>query len=282
VAVSYSELPNKLVSAANGIDYCYRDAGEGGVPLVLLQHFRGNLDNWDPALVDALAAERRVVTFDNTGVGGSAGTTPGTFEQMARDAVAFITALGLSQVDILGFSIGSFIAQEIALTRPALVRKLVLASSAPRGAAGMHGWAPSVMTAVGQPEIGPEGFLAVFFTPSEASQHAGMEMIGRMYTRTQDRDADTTWQTRQAQYDAVNTWGVPDHSQLQRVSALSMPVFVANGDSDTCILPHYSYLLAGLIPHARVKLYPDAAHGFLYQHNAEYAADVVAFLDETG
>jgi len=282
VAATYSELPNKLVSAANGIDYAYRDAGDGGVPLVLLQHFRGNLDNWDPALIDALASDRRVVTFDNAGVGGSTGTTPNTIEQMARDAVAFITALGLGQVDILGFSIGSFIAQEIALTRSAVVQRLVLASSAPRGAAGMHGWAPGVMSAVGQPQIGPEGFLAVFFTPSPASQQAGQEMIGRMYTRTEDRDAETSWATRQAQYDAVNTWGIPDHSQLQRLSAIGMPVFVANGDSDPMILPHYSYLLAGLIPHARVKLYPDSAHGFLYQHHAEFAADVAAFLDEPG
>jgi len=282
VAATYSELPNKLVSAANGIDYAYRDAGDGGVPLVMLQHFRGNLDNWDPALIDALASDRRVVTFDNAGVGGSTGTTPNTIEQMARDAVAFITALGLGQVDILGFSIGSFIAQEIALTRSAVVQRLVLASSAPRGAAGMHGWAPGVMSAVGQPQIGPEGFLAVFFTPSPASQQAGQEMIGRMYTRTEDRDAETSWATRQAQYDAVNTWGIPDHSQLQRLSAIGMPVFVANGDSDPMILPHYSYLLAGLIPHARVKLYPDSAHGFLYQHHAEFAADVAAFLDEPG
>jgi pimeloyl-ACP methyl ester carboxylesterase len=282
VAATYSELPNKLVSAANGIDYAYRDAGDGGVPLVLLQHFRGNLDNWDPALIDALASDRRVVTFDNAGVGGSTGTTPNTIEQMARDAVAFITALGLGQVDILGFSIGSFIAQEIALTRPALVRRLVLASAAPRGAAGMHGWAPEVMRAVGQPQIGPEGFLAVFFTLSPASQQAGQEMIGRMYTRTEDRDAETSWATREAQYDAVNTWGIPDHLQLQRLSAIGMPVFVANGDSDPMILPHYSYLLAGLIPHARVKLYPDSAHGFLYQHHAEFAADVAAFLDEPG
>ena len=282
MAATYSELPNKLVSAANGIDYAYRDAGDGGVPLVLLQHFRGNLDNWDPALIDALASDRRVVTFDNAGVGGSTGTTPNTIEQMARDAVAFITALGLGQVDILGFSIGSFIAQEIALTRSAVVQRLVLASSAPRGAAGMHGWAPGVMSAVGQPQIGPEGFLAVFFTPSPASQQAGQEMIGRMYTRTEDRDAETSWATRQAQYDAVNTWGIPDHSQLQRLSAIGMPVFVANGDSDPMILPHYSYLLAGLIPHARVKLYPDSAHGFLYQHHAEFAADVAAFLDEPG
>ena len=282
MAATYSELPNKLVSAANGIDYAYRDAGDGGVPLVLLQHFRGNLDNWDPALIDALASGRRVVTFDNAGVGGSTGTTPNTIEQMARDAVAFITALGLGQVDILGFSIGSFIAQEIALTRSAVVQRLVLASSAPRGAAGMHGWAPGVMSAVGQPQIGPEGFLAVFFTPSPASQQAGQEMIGRMYTRTEDRDAETSWATRQAQYDAVNTWGIPDHSQLQRLSAIGMPVFVANGDSDPMILPHYSYLLAGLIPQARVKLYPDSAHGFLYQHHTEFAADVAAFLDEAG
>jgi len=282
VAATYSELPNKLVSAANGIDYAYRDAGDGGVPLVLLQHFRGNLDNWDPALIDALASDRRVVTFDNAGVGGSTGTTPNTIEQMAHDAVDFITALDLGQVDILGFSIGSFIAQEIALTRPALVRRLVLASAAPRGAAGMHGWAPEVMRAVGQPQIGPEGFLAVFFTLSPASQQAGQEMIGRMYTRTEDRDAETSWATREAQYDAVNTWGIPDHLQLQRLSAIGMPVFVANGDSDPMILPHYSYLLAGLIPHARVKLYPDSAHGFLYQHHAEFAADVAAFLDEPG
>ena len=282
MAATYSELPNKLVSAANGIDYAYRDAGDGGVPLVLLQHFRGNLDNWDPALIDALASDRRVVTFDNAGVGGSTGTTPNTIEQMAHDAVDFITALDLGQVDILGFSIGSFIAQEIALTRPALVRRLVLASAAPRGAAGMHGWAPEVMRAVGQPQIGPEGFLAVFFTLSPASQQAGQEMIGRMYTRTEDRDAETSWATRQAQYDAVNTWGIPDHSQLQRLSAIGMPVFVANGDSDPMILPHYSYLLAGLIPQARVKLYPDSAHGFLYQHHTEFAADVAAFLDEAG
>jgi pimeloyl-ACP methyl ester carboxylesterase len=147
----YSELPNRLVSAANGVDYACRDTGgsEGTVPLVLLQHFRGNLDNWDPALIDALAAARRVVTFDNAGVGGSTGTTPHTIEQMARDAIAFIAAMQVSQVGLLGFSIGSFVAQQIALVRPAIVRRLVLASSAPQGAAGMHGWAPEVIGAIG-------------------------------------------------------------------------------------------------------------------------------------
>src|SRR5215467_246376 len=283
MAKGYSELPNELVSAANGIDYAYRDTGgDLAVPLILFQHFRGNLDNWDPALIDALAPTRRVVTFDNAGVGGSSGTTPDTIEQMARDAIAFLTAMEFSEADLLGFSIGSFVAQQIALVRPAIVRRLILASSAPRGAASMHGWAPTVIGAIGTPHTSPEAYLDVFFTPSAASRQAGQQALGRMYARTDDRDAATTWATREAQYDAVCTWGIPDHALLQRVGTLGMPVFVANGDSDAMILPHYSYLLAGLIPHAQIKIYPDAAHGFLFQHHAEFAADVQAFLTGPG
>jgi pimeloyl-ACP methyl ester carboxylesterase len=279
----YSGLPSKLARAANGIDYAYRDTGptgSGGVPLVLFQHFRGNLDNWDPALIDALASARRVIAFDNTGVGGSTGTTPSTVEQMAHDAIAFIAAMDLGQVDLLGFSIGSFIAQQIALTRPDIVRRLVLASAAPQGAAGMHGWAPDVIGAIGTPETSPEQYLGVFFARSSSSRQVGQEVLGRIYARTQDRDTATTWATREAQYDAVCTWGIPDHALLQRLSCLKLPVFVANGDSDPMILPHYSYLLAGLIPQARVKIYPDSAHGFLFQHHAEFAADVEAFLSD--
>jgi len=280
MATGYSELPNEQVGAANGVDYAYRDTGggEGAAPLVLLQHFRGNLDNWDPALIHALASARRVVTFDNAGVGGSTGTTPDTIEQMARDAIAFITAMEFAQVDLLGFSIGSFVAQQIALVRPATVRRLVLASSAPQGAAGIHGWAPEVIGAIGTPETSPEAYLGVFFTPSPSSRQAGQEALRHMYARTEDRDQATTWATREAQYDAVCTWGVPNHALLQRLAAITMPVFVANGDSDPMILPHYSYLLAGLIPHAQVKIYPDSAHGFLFQHHAQFAADVNAFL----
>jgi pimeloyl-ACP methyl ester carboxylesterase len=284
MARRYSELPNELVTAANGVDYAYRDTGggDGTPPLVLLQHFRGNLDGWDPALIDALASARRVVTFDNAGVGGSTGTTPDTIEQMARDAIAFVSAMQLSQVDLLGFSIGSFVAQQIALVRPALVRRLILASSAPQGAAGMHGWAPEVIGAVGTPNTSPEAYLDVFFARSASSRQAGQEALRRMYTRTEDRDTAATWATREAQYDAVCAWGIPDHALLQGVSAIDAPVFVANGDSDPMILPRYSYLLAGLIPHARVKIYPDAAHGFLFQHHAEFAADVDAFLAGAG
>ena len=198
---------------------------------------------------------------------------------MARDAIAFIAAMQFGQVDLLGFSIGSFVAQQIALIRPAMVRRLVLASSAPQGAAGMHGWAPEVIGAIGTPNTSPEAYLEVFFTRSAASRQAGTEALRRMYARTQDRDQATTWATREAQYDAVCTWGIPDHAQLQRLNAIGMPVFVANGDSDPMILPHYSYLLAGLIPHAQVKIYPDSAHGFLFQHHAEFAADVEALPD---
>jgi pimeloyl-ACP methyl ester carboxylesterase len=281
MATGYSSLKNELVNAANGIGYAYRDTGgdgDGSIPLVLLQHFRGNLDNWDPALVDALASTRRVVAFDNAGVGGSTGSTPDTIEQMARDAIALIAAMEFAQADILGFSIGSFVAQQIALIRPALVRSLVLASSAPQGAVGQHGWAPEVIGAVGTPHTSSENYLDVFFTQSPASRQAGQEALRRMYARTHDRDTATTWATREAQYDAVCAWGIPDHAKLQRLSCLRMPVFVANGDSDPMIRPHYSYLLAGLIPQARVKIYPDAAHGFLFQHHVEFAADVDAFL----
>jgi len=278
---TYVDAATQRVAAANEIEYAYRDVGEHDVPLVLLQHFRGNLDNWDPALIDALAAERRVVTFDNTGVGATTGTTPSTIEVMARDAIAFIEALELERVDLLGFSIGSFVAQEIALIRPDVLRRVVLASSAPQGAAGMHGWAPEVIGAVGSPQTSPEGYLSVFFAPTKTSLQAGQEAAGRIFGgRTNDRDEPTTWQTRQAQYDAVCTWGIPDHALLQRVAAIDLPVFVANGDSDPMILPRYSHLLAGLLPNALLTIYPDSAHGFLFQHHAQFAADVHAFFDE--
>jgi pimeloyl-ACP methyl ester carboxylesterase len=283
ITTGYSSLPTKLITAANGVDYAYRDTGPtdgDAVPLVLLQHFRGNLDNWDPALVDALASHRRVIALDNTGVAASSGATPNTIEQMAYDAIAFLAALDLGQADLLGFSIGSFVAQQIALTRPAIVRRMVLASAAPQGAAGMHGWAPQVIGAVGKPETAPQEYLGVFFARSASSLQAGQQALQRMYARTDERDTVTNWATREAQYDAICTWGIPDHGKLQRLSSLRMPVFVANGDSDPMILPHYTYLLAGLIPHAKVKIYPDSAHGFLFQHHAEFAEDVHTFLTD--
>ena len=280
LATNYLDAQNLMLAASNGVSYAYRATGASdATPLVLLQHFRGNLDNWDPALIDALAPGRRVITFDNRGVAASSGTTPNTIAQMGLDAIDFIDALEVGEVDLLGFSIGSFVAQEIALVRPSTVRKVVLASSAPEGASGMHGWAREVIAAVGKPETPPEDYLSVFFTGSDASRAVGQDVLGRIYgARTVDRDEPTGWHTRLAQYDAVCTWGQPNHSLLERVSAIDKPVFVANGDNDPMILPRYSYLLAGLTPGARLKIYPDAAHGFLFQHHVEFAADVDAFL----
>jgi pimeloyl-ACP methyl ester carboxylesterase len=278
--MSYADTASRRVAADNAIEYAYRDLGESEVPLVLLQHFRGNLDNWDPALVDALAAKRRVVTFDNVGVGATSGATPSIVETMAHDAIAFVDAMGLERIDLLGFSIGSFVAQEITLIRPDMLRRLVLASAAPQGAPGMRGWAPAVIAAVGGREPNPQGYLDVFFANTDTSRQAGQEAAGRIFGRTTNRDEPTSWQTRQAQYDAICAWGIPNHALLERVTGIQLPVFVANGDSDPMILPRYSYLLAGLLPDARLKIYPDSAHGFLFQHHSEFAADVHAFLGE--
>jgi len=258
-STAFADASTQRVTAENGIEYAYRDLGQGDVPLILLQHFRGNLDNWDPALVDDLAAERRIVTFNNVGVASTSGTTPYTVEAMAHGAIDFVEAMNFDRVDLLGFSIGSFVAQEIALIRPDLMRRVVLASSAPQGAAGMHGWAPEVIGAVGRPETTPQEYISVFFAPTDTSRAAGQQAAGRIFgARTADRDEPTTWQTRQAQYDAVCAWGIPNHSMLERVSAIELPVLVANGDSDPMILPRYSYLLAGLLPDARLTIYADS------------------------
>jgi len=277
-SLAYPDAPSRRVAADDGVEYAYRDVGSGDPPLVLLQHFRGSLDNWDPALIDALAAGRRVITFNNRGVASTTGTTPDTIEAMARDAIAFMDSMELDRADLLGFSIGSFVAQDVALIRPDLVRRVVLASSAPQGATGMHGWAADVIGAVGAPEPNPRGYLDVFFAPTSTSREAGQGVAGRIFGRTTNRDEPTTWQTRQAQYAAVCAWGIPNHSLLQRVAAIDLPVFVANGDSDPMILPRYSHLLAGLLPDARITIYPDSAHGFLFQHHSRFASDVHAFL----
>src|SRR5262249_363414 len=163
---------------------------------------------------------------------------------------------------------------EMALIRPDLLRRVVLASSAPQGAAGMHGWAPAGIGAGGQPGTNPQGYPRVFFAPPDTSRAAGQQAAPRPFRRTPNPAAPPTgqtngegrrtWQTRQAQYDAVCAWGIPNHSMLQRLDAIDLPVFVANGDSDPMILPRYSYLLAGLLPDARLTIYPDSAHGFLF------------------
>ena len=273
--------PNRTVQAANGVSYTYRRLGTAVTdtpPLVLLQHYRGNLDNWDPALVDALAAEREVILFDNAGVGASTGETPRTVTAMAHDALRFLDALDVQGVDLLGFSLGGFVAQELTLIRPWLVRRLVLAGTGPQGGEAMHGFADDVFASAVRDEPGPEDLLALFFTCSESSVAKGWEFVGRIFKRTENRDADTTLATRDAQLDAIHAWGIPDASRLNRLAGIRQSVLVANGDSDRMVPTKNSYLLAEHLPNARLKIYADAAHGFLFQQPVEFATDVGAFL----
>jgi len=277
--VTATTVANQTVQGSNGVRYAYRRFGNsgGGVPVVLLQHFRGNLDNWDPALLDALAGERELIAFNNVGVASTDGTTPNSVTQMARDAIIFLEALKLEEVDLLGFSLGGFVAQEIALLRPSLARKLILAGTGPQGGPVMHGWRKDIADNARVDQAGAEQLLYIMFRHTASSQAKGVEYLGRFIAR-KDRDAPSNVATRNAQYDAVVEWGVPDHNKLQRLAAIQQPTFVANGDDDLMCPPRLTHLMGGLIPNAEVKIYPDAGHGFLWQHHTEFGADVNAFL----
>jgi pimeloyl-ACP methyl ester carboxylesterase len=273
---THNTAETRLIEAA-GVDFAYRQFGRPAeLPLVLLQHFRGNLDNWDPALTDALAAEREVILVDYPGVGSSTGEPRSAIAETARQMTAFIAALGLDRIDLLGFSIGGFVAQEIALVRPTLVRRLVLAATGPKGAPGMHGWREDIAAAA-RGESKPENLLYIMFAHTDTSQRKGMEFLGRFLER-QDRDAPTSDAARDAQYDAIVVWGIPDHAALQRLTGIASPTLVIQGDDDLMIPTKLSHLLAGLIPDARIRIYPDSAHGFLFQYPTEVAADINAFL----
>jgi pimeloyl-ACP methyl ester carboxylesterase len=267
---------------AGDVSFAYRRFGNaqtGAPPLVMLQHFRGNLDSWDPALVDRLAQDREVILLDNRGVGGSTGVVPENVTTMARDALAFIDALGLRQIDLLGFSLGGFVAQELVLLRPRLVRRIVLAGTAPQGGQELHRWSDEVYALATADEPGAENLLGLFFSRSEESRAKGMESIGRLFQREVDRDEPTDLATRDAQLAAITAWGIPDESKLNRLAGITQPTLVANGDRDTMMHTHNSHLLAERLPDAELRIYPDANHGFLNQYPELFADDVNAFLE---
>jgi pimeloyl-ACP methyl ester carboxylesterase len=279
--MSQYTAPNLSVDAANGTTYAYRRFGKAGtVPVVFFQHFRGNLDNWDPALVDDIAAEREVILLDASGVGLSIGTAPRSFQEFGRDALAFVDALGLTEVDLFGFSIGGFVAQEVALQRPHLVRRMILAATGPQGGREMHGWIDEARAHAMKDVQGPEDVLYLFFTPAQESQNKGKEFVGRIFTRTEGRDTTPDLAARDAQFAAIIEWGIRDFAKLARLESITAPTLVANGDDDIMVPTVNSYLLAGHLPNARLSIYPDAAHGFLFQYPHEFAAEVNAFLTD--
>jgi pimeloyl-ACP methyl ester carboxylesterase len=198
---------------------------------------------------------------------------------MARDALSFIDALGLEQVDLLGFSLGGYVAQELVLLRPRLVRRVVLAGTAPQGGPDLHRWSDDVYSHATADEPGADDLLSLFFSGSEESRAKGMESIGRLYQREVDRDEPTDLATRDAQLAAITAWGIPDESKLNRLAGITQPTFVANGDNDTMMHTHNSHLLAERLPNAQLRIYPDANHGFLNQYPEQFADDVHAFLE---
>ncbi|MER6981978.1 alpha/beta fold hydrolase [Streptomyces carpinensis] len=276
--VTHQTAPTQFVEA-EGVRYAYRRLGSGGeVPLVMLQHFTGNLDNWDPGLVDALAAEREVILVDYPGVASSTGTPATTVAEMARQMITFTAALELERIDLLGFSIGGFAAQDMALIRPRLIRRLILAGTGPKGAPGMHGWRKDIETHARATVPTAEDLLYIFFAHTDTSRAKGQQFLGRFSARGENRDVPSSLAARDAQYDAVLEWGIPDHSALQRLTGIQCPTLIVQGDNDLMIPTKASYLMAGLIPDARVRIYPDAAHASLFQYPAEVAKDVNEFL----
>jgi pimeloyl-ACP methyl ester carboxylesterase len=269
--------PTHTISVG-GTPFAYREFGPGtGVPLVLLHHFTAVLDDWDPRLIDGIAAQRHVIAFDNRGVGASGGSVPHTIDEMAADAVAFIRALGYDQVDLLGFSLGGGIAQVIALERPELVRRIILAGTGPAGGGGIekiNRIAAAAYTKAAFTLRDPRHYL--FFNRNAEGKRAATEYMARLKERTEDRDKRVSLQARRAQLKAIRAAGLQAPHDLGRIT---QPVLVANGDNDVMVASSLSADLARRIPNAKLTIYPDSGHGGIFQYHREFVPAVLEFLE---
>jgi pimeloyl-ACP methyl ester carboxylesterase len=261
-----------------GTPFAYREVGPNtGVPVVFLHHFTAVLDDWDPAVVDGIAAERRVILVDLRGVGRSRGTTPDSIEAMAGDAIAFLRALGLTTVDLLGFSLGGMIAQVIIQQRPDLVRRVILAGTAPAGDQGPAATGAVLQAAVEKASAQgkhPKHFL--FFSPSATSQEAANAFLARLDQRTEDRDAPVSNETIGAQLTALAKW--EQGTSPAGLTNVDKPVLVVNGDDDTMLPTSSSFHLAQLLPDAELSIYPNSGHGGIFQYHHLFVAQTLTFL----
>jgi pimeloyl-ACP methyl ester carboxylesterase len=262
---------------AGGVDFAYRQLGPStGVPVVFLTHLAAALDNWDPRVVDGIAARHRVITFDNRGVGASSGSTPTTIEQMASDAVTFIRALGFDQVDLFGFSLGGMIAQVIAQQQPRLVRKMIIAGTGPAGGEGID-----KVTRITYLDIArglltrqdPKQFL--FFTRTPNGRRAGKEFLARLEERTNDRDKAISIASFRAQLKAIHRWGQQQPADL---SGIHQPVLVVNGESDRMVPTKNTVGLDRRLPNSQLVIYPDAGHGGVFQFHEDFVKRALEFL----
>jgi pimeloyl-ACP methyl ester carboxylesterase len=274
--MSFAKAPTQSVNVG-GTAFVYRELGEkGGTPLVLLHHLTAVLDDWDPRVVDGLAAEHHVIAFDNRGVGATGGSTPNSVEEMARDAIAFIRALGLVKVDLLGFSLGGFLAQVIAQEEPELVRKIIIAGSGPAGGEGISNMGAVLQDAVAKASAAgkhPKHFL--FFSQTANGQAAANAFLARLNERTEDRDAGIANATIGAQLTAIHAWGQGDPSGLGEIRH---PVLVANGDNDVMAPTINSFELARRLPNAQLSIFPDASHGGIFQYHDVFVQQALDFL----
>jgi len=277
---SHQTAPTQFVDAA-GVRFAYRRFGKsGGVPLVFNMHFTGTMDHWDPAVTDGLVHDREVILFDNAGISSSSGEVPNSIEEMAANAAAFIRAVGLTQVDVLGFSLGGLVAQELALAEPELVRRLILLGTGPRSGEGMASLTPEAQKIFGATYDEPDHlWLNVFFARSEKSQAAGREYLKRFRFRTEDRDPEVSDKVAPAQIEALAKWGVPRENPYDYLKALHQPTLVVNGGADVIIYSVNSFILQQHIPNAQLILYPDANHGSQYQYPDLFVRHVSTFLD---
>lgn len=275
--VTWETVPTQSVSAGD-VTFSYRELGQqnGGTPVVLLAHLAAVLDNWDPRVVDGLAAKHHVVTFDNRGVGSSTGNPANTIEQMADDAVRFIKAKGFRQVDLFGFSMGGMIAQEIVLKEPQLVRRMILAGTGPAGGEGI-----STVARVANYDLiratltsqDPKQYL--FFTRTPTGIEAGKAFLKRLQERADNRDDEIAIWAYVSQLQALSAWGQKPPADLSRVR---QPVLVANGDDDRMVPTRNSYDLAKRLPNAQLVIYPDAGHGGIFQYHEDFVPKALAFL----
>lgn len=275
--LTHNSTTNSYIEVA-GTRYAYRRLGASkGIPLLLLQHFRGTMDWWDPAVVDGLAANRPVILFDNRGIGLTNGEVPGDIKAMATDTANFVKALGLIQIDVLGFSMGGFIAQELALAEPTLVRRVILAGTGPQG--GQGSISPEILSAITQyPDAGANRAIA-FFTPTAASQAAAKAFIARTQQRA-EREPLSSLQAMQAQGAAIGAWGAANNSEYsQRLAQARQPFLVVNGSNDLIVATVNSVALFQAIPNAQLILYPDSGHGAIFQHHELFVKHATLFLD---
>jgi pimeloyl-ACP methyl ester carboxylesterase len=278
---THQTAPTQFVEA-KGIRFAYRRFGKsGGVPLVFNMHFTGTMDHWDPAVTDGLAHDREVILFDNAGISSSSGEVPNSIEEMAANGAAFIRAVGLTQVDVLGFSLGGLVAQELALAEPELVRRLILLGTGPRSGEGMASLTPEAQKIFGARYDEPDHlWLKVFFTPSEVSQAAGRAYLKRFRLRVDDREPEVSDKVAPAQLEALAKWGTPRENPFEYLKEIVQPTLVVNGDSDVIIYSVNSWILQQHLPNAQLILYPDANHGSQYQYPERFVQHASLFLSE--